>query len=312
MTPATWHRAVEARLRMRHYITPELLNTVAVAFPDYETTPELHKKYPGHHPAEVITAAFGLALEDGETWFVDDEMVDVVEAGLAHWPGEKLLATDIPATEGIIYFERSVYCKDKHGKSLAYRGAVWTTRMPFQCRDSETDEISEPETTLFVALLGHGEDEDNYSKGIAALKAGPESGSYLRGLHWYTFDYAAVGSKPKATQPSALLLVLWRIAHQMLGVKYSERNPRSFRRDLDRWGMTDSDTVVVRLRRRRHEHGEPQGEANYSHRFIVSGHWRNQWYPSMQEHRLRWIAPFVKGPEDMPLVVKQRVVVVER
>lgn len=35
--------------------------------------------------------------------------------------------------------------------------------------------------------------------------------------------------------------------------------------------------------------------------WIVKGHWRNQWYPSLQAHKLKWIESYVKGPEDKPL-----------
>jgi len=34
--------------------------------------------------------------------------------------------------------------------------------------------------------------------------------------------------------------------------------------------------------------------------------WRNQWYPSLSQHRQKWISPYVKGPEDKPLVVRPR------
>jgi hypothetical protein len=66
--------------------------------------------------------------------------------------------------------------------------------------------------------------------------------------------------------------------------------------------------VIVRLRREAGDEppGEENGEANYSHRFIVSGHWRNQWYPSEKLHRQIWISPYVKGPEDKPLIVRPR------
>jgi hypothetical protein len=47
------------------------------------------------------------ALVNGETWFVDSEMIDVVEAALAQWPGEKLLPTDVPSPCGFVLFERS-------------------------------------------------------------------------------------------------------------------------------------------------------------------------------------------------------------
>jgi hypothetical protein len=39
----------------------------------------------------------------------------------------------------------------------------------------------------------------------------------------------------------------------------------------------------------------------YSVQWIVSGHIRNQWYPSEQRHKLIWIAPYTKGPQGAPL-----------
>lgn len=51
----------------------------------------------------------------------------------------------------------------------------------------------------------------------------------------------------------------------------------------------------------------------YSHRFIVRGFYRNQ--PYGEKHQLRrkqWIPPFVKGPSDKPLIVKETVRVWKR
>ena len=39
----------------------------------------------------------------------------------------------------------------------------------------------------------------------------------------------------------------------------------------------------------------------YRHRWLVLGHFRNQWYRSEQTHKVIWIAPYVKGPDDAPL-----------
>jgi hypothetical protein len=65
--------------------------------------------------------------------------------------------------------------------------------------------------------------------------------------------------------------------------------------------------VVVKLRREQGERHEPTGEeGNYSHRWIVGGHWRNQWYATESIHRQIWISPYVKGPEDRPLIVRPR------
>lgn len=99
-----------------------------------------------------------------------------------------------------------------------------------------------------------------------------------------------------------------RLMQQRIASHHQERPHRAARREALRAGMPEREIVVVRLRRESHD-GEPsehEGEARYSHRFIVSGHWRNQWYPASQVHRQIWISPYVKGPEDGPLMVRPR------
>ena len=61
---------------------------------------------------------------------------------------------------------------------------------------------------------------------------------------------------------------------------------------------------VVELRARQYETVEREGDVqhrDYAVRWIVRGHWRNQWYPSLGRHQPKWITPYVKGPEDKPL-----------
>ena len=48
--------------------------------------------------------------------------------------------------------------------------------------------------------------------------------------------------------------------------------------------------------------------ADHDHRWIVSGHWRQQPYgPNSSLRKRIWIAPYVQGPADKPLVVTDRV-----
>jgi hypothetical protein len=47
-----------------------------------------------------------------------------------------------------------------------------------------------------------------------------------------------------------------------------------------------------------------RGEGPQWHqRWLVRGHLRAQWYPSIKAHQVIWIAPYLKGPEDAPLKV---------
>lgn len=50
---------------------------------------------------------------------------------------------------------------------------------------------------------------------------------------------------------------------------------------------------------------------DYQHHWWVSGHFRAQWMPSTESHKVIWIAPYLKGPMDKPLL-DRRVYVVDR
>lgn len=50
----------------------------------------------------------------------------------------------------------------------------------------------------------------------------------------------------------------------------------------------------------------------YRCRWVVRGHWRQQWYAATQEHRPVYIASYLKGPEGAPLNTAERVFVWNR
>ena len=42
----------------------------------------------------------------------------------------------------------------------------------------------------------------------------------------------------------------------------------------------------------------------WAHRWLVRGHWRAQWYPSTQSHKVIWIDNYIKGPDEAPFCAK--------
>lgn len=86
-----------------------------------------------------------------------------------------------------------------------------------------------------------------------------------------------------------------------------ERPSRSERRETQRAGhLVDDDVVFVELRTPQLVHrvdsdSEP-GAVDWQHRWLVRGHNRAQWYPSEAAHHLIYIAPYMKGPEDKPVL----------
>lgn len=90
--------------------------------------------------------------------------------------------------------------------------------------------------------------------------------------------------------------------------KQQMRASRAARREAKRNGFPerpeDLVTFIVlrRPEKRRHPSDESPNQTEWKHRWLVSGHLRAQWYPSEQAHRLIWIAPYLKGPEDAPML----------
>lgn len=116
-----------------------------------------------------------------------------------------------------------------------------------------------------------------------------------------------------------LLYALWALMAQPIAAPRSEHPSREYRRrwerQQDRKWLPDYGVRVVTLRRAMNDSdGEQDAEwgREWTHRWIVRGHWRRQWYPSEEVHRMVWIAPYVKGPDDKPLVVRDQVFEVVR
>ena len=177
---------------------------------------------------------------------------------------------------------------------------------------------------LLVALYA---DRDSYMDPSASRSSLPQAqieaayrnteGTPLVPVHIAPWQYGMTfegnevdisGAPTGAKEWWQLLQTSFRLMQQRIAHKGYSRPQRARRREAVRLGFPDQEIVIVRLRRERSdEPGEASGEeADYSHRFIVSGHWRNQWYPSEKLHRQIWISPYVKGPEDKPLIVRPR------
>lgn len=83
---------------------------------------------------------------------------------------------------------------------------------------------------------------------------------------------------------------------------------RAARRRMAREGREPASVRVISIRGASAS-GGGDGSREYVHRWVVRGHWRRQWYPSIQQNRPIWITPYVKGPEDAPLLGGEKVYV---
>jgi hypothetical protein len=100
------------------------------------------------------------------------------------------------------------------------------------------------------------------------------------------------------------------LMQQRLAWSESLHPERPERRRWMRAGLPPSDVGIVKLRRVvKAVEDESESSIAWTHRWLVDGHWRQQWYPSTSSNRPVWISPYIKGPEDKPLVLKEKVMV---
>jgi hypothetical protein len=115
-------------------------------------------------------------------------------------------------------------------------------------------------------------------------------------------DACAGADHQSATMRLVISTLLW--LRQRIVVATPARADRATRRRLAVVG-DDRDVIYV-IHLRRAEHAPVTGdsvEVEWSCRWVVRGHWRNQFHPSTGHHEPTWIYPHVKGPDDKPLRV---------
>lgn len=110
------------------------------------------------------------------------------------------------------------------------------------------------------------------------------------------------------------LPLLFSFAH-MVHQEIAEVTPRTSAPSpvIDKRGRKRfrKDTITyLSLRRSHGTTPRAGGGREYQHRWVVRGHWRRQWYPSEGRHKPKWIMDYIAGPEDAPLLLRDKVTVV--
>jgi hypothetical protein len=111
----------------------------------------------------------------------------------------------------------------------------------------------------------------------------------------------------------AALASMWHLVQQPQLIDRTTVEPgRTDARSLRRAGLPDDGVTLVALRRQ-YRPSDKESDAGsdgrrYRHRWIVSGHWRNQAYgPERSLRRQTWVPSYVKGPEGAPLLSTEKV-----
>jgi hypothetical protein len=235
-------------------------------------------------------------LSNCEPMYVSDELTELIDFAAESFKPEPLLATDLLTGSGFAYFGAPLYVTDTRGLQMPFRAIQWNA----QHQDGN----------VLIALYAHRSDGDPLDDGnhYSDMKIG---GSDLT-MEYVTLLRFGQESDVYATDRSVRdmlvhIKVFFRLCQQTIAVPRHERVARpTWKRARAEW-KDIREVVVFTLRRAKNPKYEgEERDVQWSHRWIVQGHWRNQFYPSEKVHRQIGIAPFVKGPEGAPLIFKRR------
>src|SRR5215471_3080757 len=253
-------------------------------------------------------------LDSPDIFFVEPDMHRLILAAMETFEPEPLLSTDLIAPIGYVRLPEPI---DIPGVDEKVPG--------FKPINAEGEGSYLPKHSAFGWRQGQLEDpESDKELGLGILLTYFHTGNDLEvgmGVGLYPGRYIGWPLKDTVSEPDKMHVgwhpaylyprVFFRLVMQRLTeVAVMSSPPRQVRRRHERAGYTLPRYSVVRLRRHSRpsttdEEAERKWKLNY--RTVTRGHWRQQWYPSIQSHRQIWIDEFIRGPEDAELVIRPRI-----
>lgn len=283
-------------------------------------------------------AQVSTSLRAAQLFYVGTDMAQLAEAAGAALPAYRLHPEDLPAPHGLLVWEKPI-TETVHGGELtaaAITAVTWAVRgnnvyvRTWATRETWLELMAEGDPKIGMEPLSHAEVRDlrlqnpqpivcqavtrlpfgkvpGWVPGIAA-EAGENRLTMIE-------DKARASARVEAVERA--LVVTWLLMGQTLVREEHVHAPKSA---VKRIGRLDPNLLTsvryVQLRHRSllpEQTGSVEGAGRaYQNRWIVSGHWRNQWYPSRQDHRPIWIDSHFKGPDGAPILDPDKLVNVLR
>jgi hypothetical protein len=260
--------------------------------------------------AEILSQLPGMMWR-ADPIYVDPEMGPLIDAALKGWQSETLLETDLFIPNGFLVLPEPVYLQDVNDKLMSVRAFLWhQTSLRIRRDDGKVDAISETFPGMALVMFSDINDEDDFSneyrndtKLWSILRSRPIPLTVCHAVPWRFGDPTYMGGHHTGVD---VLQCILRLMAQTVTVREPRNAPRLVGKRVERAKFPAKRITVVTLRRPAQERDpESHHDVEWSHRWIVDGHWRQQWYPSLGQHRQIWISPYVKGPAELPLVVSK-------
>lgn len=267
----------------------------------------------------ALTRHEAARLRLSELFYVSADMAALARSASESMPSFALVPEDLPAQAGFILFEDRIdsYIESDKGRTGELRvvaacwGPCWGAESPAIWITFYTD------SWALADSLGQAEAAAARSVGWR-LAIHDEVLTGVSGQEPKLVDHEGetieASSRTSHSTASwfATLKTCWLLMGQTISSVSDAHFDRATRRRMARLDLTPPRVRVITLRRVAGDGTSDETDREFRHRWIVRGHWRQQWLPSRGVHRPTWIAPHIKGPEGAPLLGGEKVYALKR
>ncbi len=276
--------------------------------------------------AYELVAAMSNHVQYAYPYYVTKDMSLLVQHAADGLDDEDLWDASLaPTSSGFVRFERPIEMQDVRGTTML---AHWMTWGPVEAQHNtpgtlvtvwndtrDPDEVVKGLIEQFGRNLFHQVTGHWSIIGGTAMAYGIKLGPALIPVpEQYADTLESQGVTPTPfTSVERIVHALWLMLGQTI-VNTREEEVPSKRRHKAKQMNLPSRVTIIDLRRMESNHPVTgQSHIEWNHRWITRGHWRWQAYgPGRLERKRIWIHDFIKGPEDKPLVVTDKIYALRR
>jgi len=274
---------------------------------------------PSLHVARVIVSA----CLHGDPFYVSRAIADILGQAAASIDDRIAIAAEIiPSPAGYLYFQRPIaHIHDPAMPGDVVEGIGWQSLYCDCCTANHRCDNPKCGTPFSIgptfvyqdfpnASLGERYVDDAWacSLGVTVfMSSGINVMAPTIGRHVAADDCVV-------SQTTKYLATAFEFMDQRIVTTERHVAARPHRRRYERTNHHEPPPVQVVMLRRTESHGGGDGsrDVDWQHQWVVRYHRRNQWYPKLGIHRIRWIQPYVKGDPTKPLLNAEKLFAVVR
>lgn len=273
----------------------------------------------------LLFRAFHAHLTGAYSYRVTEPMTDLIVAAADGLDESDRFDRDLaPTGAGMVRFDKPLPMVDVRGRTMLVHWLVWgplsVGTQPAIGMWVFNDIYTQADTYSMENLDDYADLTDIVGRwafiGATITPNGATLGPARMKLNEHTLRVVTEnGDTPtEPTNVSRYVHALWLLLNQTIVASEDERVSRHARKSMARMKMPGTVTVI-RLRRSESTPGHGESQVQWQHSWIVRGHWA--WrvcgpdHPNAQPYKdgfgtRVWISPYLKGPEDKPLVVTDK------